>query len=129
MRILLSLFVLITLVGCSHPGWSYLQKKDYRSAEIAFHDMLKNAPKEGAYIGLHKSYVGLAKYDSAEYYLKEGLRIYPNDEFLNYCAAQYYSNIVPNDSLGRLYMERTKKLAGPQMGKEMEENIQKDKKK
>ncbi|RPI00703.1 MAG: hypothetical protein EHM64_16805 [Ignavibacteriae bacterium] len=127
MRIIPGLFLLVALAGCSHPGWSYLQKGDYRAAEIAFHDMLRNEPKEGAYIGLHKSYVGLAKLDSAEYFLKEGLRIYPKDEFINFCAAQYYSNIVHNDSLGKIYLQKTKGLAGPKMGEKMEESIQKDK--
>ena len=125
MKLILVLSALIIVCGCSHPGWTYLEQKEYRKAEHAFHEMLTESPKQGAYLGLYKSYVGLAEIDSAEYYLYEGLRLYPNDGIISYSAGLHYLYVARNDSLGVAFMRKSQSLFGSgKISDQIEEEIQ-----
>lgn len=105
---------LIFLMGCAGQrhasrGWDHLKVREYEKAINEFEQAKSSNNMPGAYLGLSRTYFKMGNESKAVEILQEGLKVHPEDGFINWDMGSYLLT-KKNDPCGALpYLLNTQK--------------------
>lgn len=114
MKKIIILAVAALFVGCAGQrhasrGWDHLKARDYDNAINEFEQAKSSNNMPGAYLGLSRTYFRMGNESKAVESLKEGLKVHPEDGFINWDMGTYLLT-KKNDPCGALpYLMNTQK--------------------
>jgi tetratricopeptide (TPR) repeat protein len=114
MKKIFFIVIAVLVTGCAGQrhasrGWDHLKDKEYEQAIIEFEQAKQSNNRPGAYLGLSRTYFRMGNESKGVESLNEGLKVHPEDGFINWDMGSYLLH-RKNDPCGALpYLLTTQK--------------------
>jgi len=106
--------VVIFLMGCAGQrhasrGWNHLKVSEYDKAISEFEQAKESNNMPGSYLGLFRTYIKMGNERKAVESLNDGLKVHPEDGFLNWDMGLYLLKKKNNPCDALTYLNNTQK--------------------